>query len=90
MKAASSSDHSIHIVIFLLSFMARNKERAQEAALAAVLGAETVAVGDVASISQTRGVAEQINRLGSFDAVIHNVGVGYREPRKDRDAETNL
>ena len=55
--------------------------RAQEA-LAAVPGAETVAVGDVASIAQTRNVAEQVNRLGSFDAVIHNVGVGYREPRR--------
>jgi NAD(P)-dependent dehydrogenase (short-subunit alcohol dehydrogenase family) len=33
---------------------ARNKVRAQEA-LAAVLGAETVVVGDVASIAQTRG-----------------------------------
>src|SRR5271166_4154075 len=48
---------------------ARNKARAQEA-LAAVPGAETVAVGDVASISQTRDVAEQVNQLGSFDAVI--------------------
>ena len=47
---------------------ARNKVRAQEA-LAAVLGAETVVVGDVASIAQTRGVAEQINKLGAFDAV---------------------
>jgi NAD(P)-dependent dehydrogenase (short-subunit alcohol dehydrogenase family) len=60
---------------------ARNKERAQDA-LASVPGAETVAVGDVASISQTRDVAEQINQLGSFDAVIHNVGVGNREPRR--------
>src|SRR5260370_40252202 len=59
----------------------RNKMRAQEA-LAAVPGAETVAVGDMASIAQTREVAEQINRLGLFDAVIHNVGVGYREPRR--------
>jgi NAD(P)-dependent dehydrogenase (short-subunit alcohol dehydrogenase family) len=39
---------------------ARNRERAQDA-LAAVAGAETVAVGDVASISQTRDVAEQID-----------------------------
>ena len=60
---------------------ARNKVRAQEA-LAAVPGAETVAVGDMASITQTRDVAEQINRLGPFDAVIHNVGVGYRESRR--------
>ncbi len=60
---------------------ARNKMRAQEA-LAAVPGADTVAVGDMASIAQTRDVAEQINRLGPFDVVIHNVGVGYREPRR--------
>src|SRR6202040_1376458 len=60
---------------------ARNKARAQEA-LAAVPGAETVAVGDVASIAQTQDVAEQINRLGPLDAVIHNVAVGYREPRR--------
>jgi NAD(P)-dependent dehydrogenase (short-subunit alcohol dehydrogenase family) len=59
---------------------ARNKLRAKEA-LAAVPGAETVAVGDMASVAQTRDVAEQINRLGPFDAVIHNVAVGYREPR---------
>ena len=58
---------------------ARNKVRAHEA-LAAVPGAETVAVGDMASIAQTRDVTEQVNRLGAFDAVIHNVGVGYREP----------
>jgi NAD(P)-dependent dehydrogenase (short-subunit alcohol dehydrogenase family) len=60
---------------------ARNKERAEDA-LACVPGAETVVVGDVPSISQTRDVAEQINRLGSFNAVIHNVAVGYREPRR--------
>ena len=28
-----------------------------------------------------RGVAEQANAVGPFDAVIHNAGVGYREPR---------
>src|SRR5262249_14721136 len=65
---------------------ARNKERARDA-LASVPGAETVAVGDVASISQTRDVAEQINLLGPFDAVIHNVGVGYREPRRIQTAD---
>ena len=60
---------------------ARNKLRAQEA-MAAVPGAEAVAVGDMSSVAQTRDVAEQINRLGPFDAVIHNVAVGYREPRR--------
>ena len=36
----------------------------------------------MASIAQIRDIAEQINRLGPFDAVIHNVAVGYREPRR--------
>lgn len=44
--------------------------------------AEAVVEGDVVSIAGTRQVAEQANRLGRFDAVIHNVGVGYREPRR--------
>ncbi|MFZ0939684.1 MAG: short-chain dehydrogenase, partial [Candidatus Sulfotelmatobacter sp.] len=37
---------------------------------------------DLPSIAQTRQVAEQVNALGSFDAVIHNAGMGYREPRR--------
>jgi NAD(P)-dependent dehydrogenase (short-subunit alcohol dehydrogenase family) len=60
---------------------ARNQARAQDA-LAAVPGAETVVVGDLASIAQTREVAERANQLGAFDAVIHNAAVGYREPRR--------
>src|ERR1700685_4159278 len=60
---------------------ARNEKRAKEA-LAAVPGAEGVAVGDLSSIAQTRSVAEQVNELGTFDAVIHNAGIGYREPRR--------
>jgi NAD(P)-dependent dehydrogenase (short-subunit alcohol dehydrogenase family) len=60
---------------------ARNDQRGQEA-LSAVPGAETVVIGDLTSIAQTRKVAEQVNALGSFDAVIHNAGIGYREPRR--------
>jgi NAD(P)-dependent dehydrogenase (short-subunit alcohol dehydrogenase family) len=60
---------------------ARNEKRGQEA-LAAVPGAEAVVIGDLTSIAQTRKVAEQVNALGSFDAVIHNAGIGYREPRR--------
>src|ERR1022692_2628088 len=60
---------------------ARNERRGEEA-LAAVPGAEAVVIGDLASIAQTRSVAEQVNLLGSFDAVIHNAAVGYREPRR--------
>ena len=60
---------------------ARNEQRAKEA-LTAVPGAETVVIGDLTSMAQTRGVAEQVNALGLFDAVIHNAGIGYREPRR--------
>jgi NAD(P)-dependent dehydrogenase (short-subunit alcohol dehydrogenase family) len=50
--------------------------------LSAVHGAEAVVIGDLTSIAQTRKVAEQVNALGAFDAVIHNAGIGYREPRR--------
>jgi NAD(P)-dependent dehydrogenase (short-subunit alcohol dehydrogenase family) len=60
---------------------ARNQQRGQEA-LSAVAGAEALVTGDLTSISQTRSVAEQVNALGSFDVVIHNAGIGYREPRR--------
>ena len=60
---------------------ARNEQRAEDA-MAAVPGAEAVVTGDLSSIAQTRGVAEQVNALGAFDAVIHNAAVGYREPRR--------
>ena len=32
-------------------------------------------VGDLASLEETRGVADQVNALGHMDAVIHNAGV---------------
>jgi NAD(P)-dependent dehydrogenase (short-subunit alcohol dehydrogenase family) len=60
---------------------ARSEQRGNPA-LAAVPGAESVVIGDLTSIAQTRKVAEQVNRLGSFDAVIHNAGIGYREARR--------
>lgn len=48
--------------------------------MSGVPGAESVVTGDLSVISETKGVAEQVNTLGTFDAVIHNAGVGYREP----------
>src|SRR5260370_17348726 len=59
---------------------ARNQERARDAMTAAP-NANGVVVGDLASIAETRGLADQANRLGLFDAVIHNAGVGNRERR---------
>jgi NAD(P)-dependent dehydrogenase (short-subunit alcohol dehydrogenase family) len=49
-------------------------------------GGEAIAVGDLASLDETRSLAERVNRLGRFDAVIHNAGVGLRE-RLTRTAE---
>jgi NAD(P)-dependent dehydrogenase (short-subunit alcohol dehydrogenase family) len=60
---------------------ARNEARGKQA-MAAAVGADSVVIGDLASIAQTRRVAEQVNRLSVFDAVIHNAAIGYREPRR--------
>ena len=60
---------------------ARSQQRADETQnkLAA---AESVVIGDLTSITQTRHLADQVNKLGTFDAIIHNVGIGYREPKR--------
>jgi NAD(P)-dependent dehydrogenase (short-subunit alcohol dehydrogenase family) len=60
---------------------ARNEQRAKDAK-AAVPGAADMVIGDLASIEQTKGVADQVNQIGVFDAVIHNAAVGYREPKR--------
>jgi NAD(P)-dependent dehydrogenase (short-subunit alcohol dehydrogenase family) len=75
LMAAGLLDHLGHAV----TMHARNSQRADDARRA-LPAAEHVVVGDLASIEETRGVAEQANLLGRYDAVIHNAGVGYREP----------
>jgi NAD(P)-dependent dehydrogenase (short-subunit alcohol dehydrogenase family) len=60
---------------------ARSEQRARETERR-VPGASAIVAGDLSSMAQTRGVAEQVNRLGRCDAVIHNAGIGYREPRR--------
>jgi NAD(P)-dependent dehydrogenase (short-subunit alcohol dehydrogenase family) len=60
---------------------ARSPQRADEA-MREVPGAAAALHGDLSSIEQIRGVAEQAQARGRFDAVIHNAGVGYREPRR--------
>jgi NAD(P)-dependent dehydrogenase (short-subunit alcohol dehydrogenase family) len=57
---------------------ARSDARATDAKKA-LPKAEAVAVGDLASLSATKDLAAQVNALGSFDAIIHNAAVGYRE-----------
>jgi NAD(P)-dependent dehydrogenase (short-subunit alcohol dehydrogenase family) len=60
---------------------ARNQQRAADTRKAAP-EAEAVVIGDLSSMAQTRGVAEQVNARGAFDAVIHNAAVGYQEPER--------
>ena len=60
---------------------ARSQARADETKRN-VPEAEAVVIGDLGTIAQTRKVAEQVNALGAFDAVIHNAAVGYKEPKR--------
>jgi NAD(P)-dependent dehydrogenase (short-subunit alcohol dehydrogenase family) len=60
---------------------ARSVARARDAR-AALPRAEAVVVGDLSALSGMRAVARQANDLGRYDAVVHNAGIGYREPRR--------
>ncbi|MFY9929144.1 MAG: SDR family NAD(P)-dependent oxidoreductase [Streptosporangiaceae bacterium] len=64
---------------------ARNKDRADDTR-AAVGEAEAVVTGDLSHLAGMRQVADQVADVaaarGRFDAVIHNAGIGYREPRR--------
>ncbi len=63
----------------------RNRKRADEA-LSRVPAALTAVVGDLASITETKSLADQVNGLGPFDAVIQNAGV-YGEPHCRRTVD---
>jgi NAD(P)-dependent dehydrogenase (short-subunit alcohol dehydrogenase family) len=64
---------------------ARTKERASALADLAPKSAGVV-IGDLASAAQTRSLAEQVNKLGRMDAVIHNAGI-FREPSRGNTPE---
>ena len=68
---------------------ARSQARADETKRN-VREAEAVVFGDRGPIAQTRKVAEQVNALGTFDAVIHNAAVGYKEPKQNRDGRWSI
>jgi NAD(P)-dependent dehydrogenase (short-subunit alcohol dehydrogenase family) len=57
---------------------ARSAARADEIRKA-IASSEDIVVGDLSSIAETKSVADQVNKLGGFDAVIHNAGIGYRD-----------
>src|SRR4051794_32585192 len=37
--------------------------------------ADGIVIGDLSSATETRSIADQVNRIGRMDAVIHNAGV---------------
>ena len=45
-----------------------------------------IAVGDLSSAAETRGIAEQVNAIGRMDAIIHNAGV-YEVAQRGPTAE---
>jgi NAD(P)-dependent dehydrogenase (short-subunit alcohol dehydrogenase family) len=64
---------------------ARSKDRA--AALADLRPrAAGIVVGDLASAAQTRALADQVNKLGRMDAIIHNAGI-FREASRGSTPE---
>ena len=65
---------------------ARTQAKA-DATRAALSAAADIVVGDLSTIAAMRQVAEQANAGGRFDAVIHNVGLGYTEPRRVETAD---
>src|SRR5437660_10461981 len=62
----------------------RNGRRSRES-LAAAAGARGVVSGDLSTIAGARTLADEVNKLGRFDAVIHNAGIGYRERRVEME-----
>jgi NAD(P)-dependent dehydrogenase (short-subunit alcohol dehydrogenase family) len=59
----------------------RNDRRSRDA-LAAAAGGRGVVTGDLSTIAGTKTVADEANKLGRFDAIIHNAGIGYRQARR--------
>jgi len=55
---------------------ARNAQKAKTTK-EAVPQAEGVLIGDLSSISETKKLAEEANKTGTFDAIIQNAGIGY-------------
>lgn len=71
LAAKSLISHGHEVVLH-----ARNEQRKQDT-LENVQNAEDVLIGNLSSIEETKQLAEDVNNLGRFDAVIHNAGV-YR------------
>jgi NAD(P)-dependent dehydrogenase (short-subunit alcohol dehydrogenase family) len=64
---------------------ARSSERASAFSDLASRSAGVV-IGDLSSAAETRAVAEQVNRIGRMDAIIHNAGI-YQVPSRGNTPE---
>src|SRR5262245_33466549 len=62
----------------------RNERRSRDARAAAP-GARGAVSGDLSTVAGARTVADEVNKLGRFDGVIHNAGIGYREARVETE-----
>ena len=60
---------------------ARNAERGRDA-IRRTPGAATVLAGELSNIEETKKLAQEVNGMGTFDAVIHNAGV-YKASAKE-------
>lgn len=69
-----------------VTFHARSRSRADDLKRRLKI-AQDVVIGDVATMAAMRDVAEQVNRIGVHDAVIHNVAIGYREGQRVETAD---
>jgi NAD(P)-dependent dehydrogenase (short-subunit alcohol dehydrogenase family) len=67
---------------------ARNAERGDDA-VRKVPEADAIVTGDLSSIEETKKLADELNELPAFDAVIHNAGV-YQVPAKQIFAVNTL
>ncbi|MGC4235398.1 MAG: SDR family NAD(P)-dependent oxidoreductase [Niabella sp.] len=73
LAAKSLTDQGHQVVLH-----ARNAKR-KEDTLKKIQVAEAILIGDLSSIDETKALAAEVNKLGTFDAVIHNAGV-YNAP----------
>lgn len=54
---------------------ARNEQRAKDVLKSLGTHTASVVVGDLSDLDETRQLANEVNKLGPFDSIIHNAGV---------------
>lgn len=74
--AAEKLIHQGHQVVL----HARNSSRAKEITNQ-VKGAESVLIADLAQLEEVNNLAQEANKLGKFDSIIHNAGVLYSDSK---------